>query len=68
MIHLSYFVRELANNPELYVDKSTNTVNLTTLAECYINDYNVQPKMEEEVFEGVVDWFENWSGRNKYNN
>lgn len=62
----AYFANELKNNLNLYLDKSTNEINLTTLAESYIHEFNVDS--EEEVFEFVIDWFENWSGRSKFNN
>ena len=68
MIHTNFFASELRNNLNLYLDKSCNQINLTTLAECYINQYNVLSDSEEEVFEAVIDWFESWSGRFNFNN
>ena len=68
MIHTFFFANELKNNLNLYLDSSCNTINLTTLAECYINQYNVATESEEEVFEAVIDWFDSWSGRFKFNN
>lgn len=68
MIHIDFFAKELRNNLNLYLDKTTNEINFTTLGECYINQYNVAPESEEEVFEAVIDWFESWSGRFKFNN
>jgi len=50
------------------LDKSDNQINLTTLAECYINQFNVAEESEEEVFESVIDWFEGWKDKDKYNN
>lgn len=64
----AYFVNELKNNLNLYLDRSTNEINLTTLSESYIHEFNVDLEEEEEVFEFVIDWFETWSGRSKFNN
>ena len=68
MIHTSFFANELRDNLNLYLDKSSNTINLTTLAECYIFSFNVAEESEEEVFESVIDWFDGWKDKDKYNN
>ena len=54
--------------PELYVDKSDNTVNLTLLAETYIYNTILHPDNEEEVYEAAIDWFDQWKDKDKYNN
>ena len=64
----AYFANELKNNLNLYLDRSSNEINLTTLSESYIHEFNVDLEEEEEVFEFVVDWFETWLGRSKFNN
>lgn len=69
MIHSNFFVDELRNNLNLYLDKSCNTINLTTLAESYIDQFYItDTKKIELVFEGVIDWFESWSGKSRFNN
>lgn len=68
MVHTSFFVSELKDNLNSYLDKSCNQINLTTLAECYINQFNVAEESEEEVFEAVIDWFDSWSGKSNFNN
>ena len=63
-----YFEREMNENPELYVD-SSNTFVSTYLAEAYLNENEDLPEDEEEdVYDAVIDWFEQWEGRHKYNN
>lgn len=63
-----FFENEMSHNQSLYVDKSCNHVNLTVLAESFLDEHNVSKSQEEQVYEGVVDWFKSWRGKVGYNN
>ncbi len=65
-----FFSKEMCNNPELYTDSQSNTVNYTKLAEAYLTEKNIEIESEEEntVFEAVIDWFLQWEGRYFFNN
>jgi len=52
----NYCQNELKNYPELYLDKITNEINTTLLAESFINENNIDSEYEEEVFDFVLDW------------
>jgi hypothetical protein len=52
----NYCQNELKNYPELYLDKITNEINTTLLAESFINENNIDSEDEEEVFDFVLDW------------
>lgn len=51
-----YCNREVKNNPELYLDKFTNEVQTTLLAESFIFENNIDSEYEEEIFDFVLDW------------
>ncbi len=51
-----YCNREVKNNPELYLDKITNEIKTTLLAETFIFENNIDSEYEEEVFDFVLDW------------
>ena len=52
----NYCQNELKNYPELYLDKITNEINTTLLAETFIFENNIDSEYEEEVFDFVLDW------------
>lgn len=52
----NYCQNELKNYPELYLDKITNEINTTLLAESFINENNIDSEDEEEIFDFVLDW------------
>ena len=52
----NYCQNELKNNPDLYLDKITNEVQTTLLAESFIFENNIDSEYEEEVFDFVLDW------------
>jgi len=64
----AFFDSEMKLYPELYIDHTSNTVNLTLLAESYINNTILLLDNEEEVYEAAIDWFDQWKDKNKYNN
>lgn len=64
-IETKFFSRELNYNLSDYLDTSCNTVNLTLLAEYYIDTHKTSIDSENEVFEAVIDFYSMWSkGRN----
>jgi len=63
-----FFENEMSHNPSLYVSKVSNHVNLTVLAESFLDEHNVSKSQQEQVYEGVVDWYKDWRGRVGYNN
>lgn len=70
IIH-TFFVNEMKNNSNLYVDKLTNEVDLTKLAESYLIEHpeiEINSDDEVKIFELVIDWFEQWDEKLKYNN
>jgi len=52
----NYCQNELKNYPELYLDKITNEVQTTLLAENFIFENNIDADDEEEIFDFVLDW------------
>ena len=52
----NYCQNELKNYPELYLDKITNEINTTLLAETFIFENNIDSEYEEEIFDFVLDW------------
>jgi len=52
----NYCQNELKNNPDLYLDKITNEVQTTLLAESFIFENNIDSEDEEEIFDFVLDW------------
>ena len=67
----TYFATEMRKNTSLYVDTTCNQVNLTLLAESYLFDHEeIEAGSDEEttVFEAVVDWYNQWTGKTRYNN
>lgn len=64
-IETKFFSRELNFNLNDYLDTTCNTVNLTLLAEYYIDTHKTSIDSENEVFEAVIDFYDMWSkGRN----
>ena len=64
-IETKFFSRELNYNLKDYLDTTCNTVNLTLLAEHYIDTHKTKIDSENEVFEAVIDFYYMWSkGRN----
>jgi len=61
-----HFENELVHNPSLYVDQTCNMVNLTILAESFIDEH--QPANKEQVYESAIDWFKGWRGNVRYHN
>jgi len=51
-----YCKKEMEKYPELYLDKITNEVQTTLLAESFIFENNIDPEDEEEIFDFVSDW------------
>ena len=51
-----YCNKEVKNYPELYLDKITNEVQTTLLAESFIFENNIDFEGEEEIFDFVLDW------------
>lgn len=67
----SFFACEMRKNPALYVDATCNLVLFTALGEAYLDahpEIKADSMEEDAVFEAVVDWFSQWSGRKNYNN
>lgn len=65
-VQSKFFENEMVHNPSLYVDRSCNSVNLTTLAESFIDEHS--PSNQEEVYEGAIDWYKGWRGKVGFNN
>jgi hypothetical protein len=61
-----HFENEMNHNPELYVDRRCNQVNLTGLAENFIDEHS--SKDQEQVYEATIDWYDSWRGKVRYNN
>jgi putative IMPACT (imprinted ancient) family translation regulator len=65
-IETKFFSRELNYNLKEYLDTTCNTVNLTLLAEYYIDTHKTKIDSENEVFEAVIDWYNTWPNRNNF--
>lgn len=66
----TYFATEMRNNSSEYVYTTCNQVNLTLLAEGYLLDHEeieVGSDDETTVFDAAVDWYNQWTGKTRYN-
>jgi hypothetical protein len=61
---------EMQINSELYIDPTCNQINFTKLAESFLSENNIEigSNEESEIFELVIDWFNQWKFKSKYNN